>query len=293
MQTILTRNRLSSSLLVLLLAFSSRAFGLGPDSLFAPQSRGDGQTINFRIINTDESAKNPWTAIGNFLIPGLGGYCSAVLVAPRVVLTANHCLYAVDYRKLDSKGNPTKQLMDAKSFVFVAGVHDNSFADTIAVEEVITGGWEPGSDETAKDWAIAILARPASAYIVPVALRPYALKDVTAAWANKVVIAAYPGASFAFSAVLRFSFNCSIVKSGTANALTTTCQTEAGSSGGPILVEEDGQLRLIGIHSSTQLINSHYSNEVSINGFLAQITDAMARFAPIPLAHAAGDLVLR
>lgn len=293
MHTILTRKSFRRWLPALLLAFSSTVFALGPEALFAPRFRGDGQTIDWRIINKDEAAKNPWTAIGNFLIPGLGGYCSAVLVAPRIVLTANHCLYAADYRKLDAAGNPTKQLMDAKSFVFVAGVHDDSFADMIPVAEVITGGWEPGSEATAKDWAIAILARPASADIVPVALRPYALAEITAAWTNKLVVAAYPGASVAFSAVLRFSFNCSLMKGKSANIMTTNCQAEGGSSGAPILVEEGGKLRLIGIHSSTRSLDSRSSNGVSINGFLAQINDAMARFGPIPLARAADDLLLR
>jgi len=120
---------LLSAALIFFLAFPLRGFGSDDLLLlYAPELMGDSQTSGWRIINQDEAQKTPWTAIGNFLIPGLGGYCSAVLVAPRVVMTANHCLYALDYRAPDANGNPTTQRMHPTLFVFVAGMHDSSFA---------------------------------------------------------------------------------------------------------------------------------------------------------------------
>jgi len=74
--------------------------------------------------------------------------------------------------------------MDPKLFVFAAGVHDSSIADVIPVEEVITGGWTPGSEDTSKDWAIAILTRPANANVVPMAFQSYVPGAVTAASSN-------------------------------------------------------------------------------------------------------------
>ena len=269
--------KFSSWAVALFLAFPSQVFGLDTASLFAPAFPGDGQTANWRIIDKSAATHQPWTAVGNFLIPGLGGYCSAVLVAPRIVLTANHCLYALDYSKPDARGNPTQQLMDPTQFVFVAGVHDESFIDAIPVEAVITGGWAPGSEETAKDWVIAILARPASASIVPMAFKSYKPEAAVAAWSNKLVVAAYPAASFAFSSVLRFSFNCSILKSA-ANVVRHDCASQGGSSGGPILVEENGAMRLVGIHSSSQGAASGSKNGVSINSFLVPLEAAVARF---------------
>lgn len=264
--------------LILLLASMSRDFASDSDALYAPELTGDGQTAGWRIINEHEAGKKPWTAIGNFLNPELGGYCSAVLVAPRIVMTANHCLYAAEYRILDDSGNPTKQLMDPKRFVFVAGLHDNAYADIIPVEDVVMGGWAPGSNDTSKDWLIVVLKRPASAEITPIPIRPYKPEEVAAAWSRKLVVAAYPGQSFAFSSVLRFSLNCSLLKSGSANIVSHDCPAEGGSSGAPILVEEEGELRLVGLHTSTGWADSRQKNGVSINSFAAPLKEAIERF---------------
>jgi protease YdgD len=248
-----------------------------PVSRFAPAFTGDGQTDNWRIIGAEAAGRKPWTAVGNFLIPGIGGYCSAVLVAPRIVLTANHCLYALDYNKRDAAGNPGRQLMDATRFVFVAGVHDSAYADRVPVEEVITGGWAPGAEDPSRDWAIAILERPASSDIVPIAFKSYDPKAAMAAWNRKLMVAAYPGASFTFNSVLRFSLNCSILQADTPALVVHDCASENGSSGAPILVEEQGELRIIGIHSSRRT-HSRARNGVSVNTFLAQLNSAVARF---------------
>ncbi len=105
--------------------------GVASVSLFAPELSGDGQTATWRVVIGSDAGRQLWAAVGNFLAPGLGGYWSAALVAPGIVPTANHCLYAADHRKLDASGNAGKQLMNPKRFVFVAGLHDTDFVDLI------------------------------------------------------------------------------------------------------------------------------------------------------------------
>jgi len=45
-------------------------------------------------------------------------------------------------------------------------------------------------------------------------------------------------------------------------------------------VEDNGELRLIGIHSSRRAAYSQLSDGVSINSFIAQLDDAIAGQAP-------------
>jgi len=113
---------------------------------------------------------------------------------------------------------------------------------------------------------------------MPIPIRPYELDAATTAWREKLMLAAYPGSSFAFNLVLRFSLHCSMLKSGTPNVLTHDCPSEGGSSGGPILVEEEGEWKLVGIHSSTQSADSRQKNGVSVNSFFDSLKDAVARF---------------
>jgi protease YdgD len=244
--------------------------------LFAPVHAGDGQTRNWRIIRADQARQRPWTAVGNFLVPGLGGYCSGVLVAPQVVLTANHCLYTIDYNRRDAAGNPGLQRVAAERFVFIAGVHDEAHADAVPVAEVITGGWTPGSADIAKDWAIAILARPVRADITPFRFMAYDVETAAAAWRRKLLVAAYPGASFAFSTVLRVSLGCSMLHSAP-RVVIHDCPSELGSSGGPILVADGDELVLVGIHSSSRRLHPHVKHGVSVNALLGPLEAALRR----------------
>ena len=136
---------------------------------FAPKMSGDGQTPSWRIIEIDAAHEKPWSAIGNILVPGRIGYCSAFLVAPRIVLTANHCLYRADSRKPAHHGQPVLQAVDPRQLVFVAGLHDAISLDVVGVQEVITGDWSPDSKLPDQDWMIAVLTRPVAATITPLA----------------------------------------------------------------------------------------------------------------------------
>lgn len=79
--------------------------------------------------------------------------------------------------------------------------------------------------------------------------------------------------------MLRFSFNCSVLKSQVAGVLIHNCHTEGGSSGGPIFVEQDGKRLLIGIHAGRHDGDSHYKYGVWISSFARQLRTAIARGA--------------
>lgn len=253
--------------------------GLNLKLKFAPKMSGDGQTPSWRIIELDEAHEKPWSAIGNILVPGRVGYRSAFLVAPRIVLTTNHCLYRVDSRKPALLGLPALQRVAPKQLVFVAGLHDEISLDVVGVQEVITGDWSPDSKLPDQDWMIAVLTRPVAATITPLAFVADPPQTVLASWGNKLVVAAYPGETLSFSEVLRFSFNCSVLKSQRAGVLIHNCHTEGGSSGGPIFVEQGGKRRLVGIHAGRQDGNPRYKYGVWISSFARQLQIAIARVA--------------
>lgn len=257
---------------------STAAASLKLNLKFAPRMSGDGQTPSWRIIEIDEAHAKPWSAIGNILVPGRVGYCSAFLVAPRIVLTANHCLYRADSRKT-RLGRPAQQSLDPRQLVFVAGLHDEISLDVVGVQEVITGDWTPNSKLPDKDWMIVILSRPVATTITPLAFVADSPQAVLASWGNRLVIAAYPGETLSFSEVLRFSFNCSVLKSQLAGVLVHNCHTEGGSSGGPIFVEQGGKRQLIGIHAGRHDGRSHYKYGVWISSFARQLQSAIARVA--------------
>ena len=260
-----------------LLPSNSSGFGRDPDLLFAPKMSGDGQTPFWRIIEITKAYATPWSAVGNILVPGVAGYCSAFLINPRVVLAANHCLYRPDFNRLGPDGLPMKRLMDTRHLVFVAALHDEFSLDVVPVQELITGGWSPGQADISKDWMIAVLKRPVASVITPFAFTAGLPHDVIANWGKRLVVAAYPGETFGFSAVLRFSFNCSILNRPSASVFQHDCQTEGGSSGGPIFIERDGKRQLIGIHVGRHDVNTRHNVGVWINSFITPLNAVLAR----------------
>ena len=68
-------------------------------------------------------------------------------------------------------------------------------------------------------------------------------------WRGDEQTASCPGGSFAVNSVLRFAFSCSMLESRSTNVVSHDRSSERGCSGAPILVEQDGVLKLIGIHS--------------------------------------------
>lgn len=259
------------------IAATSAVASLDLKLMFAPKMSGDGQTPSWRIIGIDEARQKPWSAIGNVLIPGRIGYCSAFLIAPRIILTANHCLYRANPVTRARRGHPSLRLVDATQMVFIAGLHDDSSLDVVGVQEVITGGWTPERDLPEQDWMIAVLTRPVAATITPLAFVADAPLAVLASWGNKLILAGYPGETLGFSEVLRFSFNCAVLKSQRAGVLRHDCHTEGGSSGGPIFVEHGGRRRLIGIHAGRHDGRWRDSYGIWISSFARQLKAVIER----------------
>ncbi len=174
-----------------------------------------------------DATEYPWRAFGRVNRQGRG-FCTGVLIAPEIVLTAAHCLY-------DTK---RRAWVEPRFMHFVAAYQKGRFLFDAKVARFEIGkGYEPGGErrssiESASDWAILHLARaagPEVGYLGVARLRP------GDALAPKPVftLAGYGrDRPYALSA----HRNCALLRwDGAAPLVHHDCRAEHGTSGAPII----------------------------------------------------------
>lgn len=211
-----------ASLLSLLLVFPAHAEGLkgikGADDRIAVAA-----------------AEYPWSAIGR-VNNGMGDHCSGVLVGPRLVVTAAHCLW----------NRETRRPMPAQSLRFVAGYDRGGFLDFAAAERtVVAPGWSfglpYGPEPAGHDWALLVLDKPLGERVGWVALgQPPAQGDTLVTVGYGQDKAHVPTAHIGCTATGRLG-----------GVLTHDCDAVHGDSGAPVLVWKGGTPRLAALHVAT------------------------------------------
>lgn len=182
-----------------------------------------------------EAVQYPWSAMGR-LNNGVGGHCSAVLVGPRLLATAAHCLW-----------NPrTRAPIPVTSLTFVAGYDRGQYLQASKVVRLYPApGWNMATNNAGTglggrvdDWALLELEEPVGEAVGWVAIGgdPQTGQKVTAAGYGKDK-----------AHVPMAHLGCTVLERRGALAVND-CDAVQGDSGGPMLVWHDGQPLLVGLN---------------------------------------------
>lgn len=187
-----------------------------------------------------DSTEFPWHSIGrvNFAGYRTTSMCSGTLVAPKIVLTAAHCLYNAKKKK----HLPTDELL------FIAGVRRDEYAARLEADCILTPeDYAPQGrikiQDIRNDFGIIVLKEESTLAPVP----PLELEDL--ALFNKTTRFQSVGYRRSRSFLPTVVPSCKIL--GVAqNSWVTDCPTESGASGGPFLLQTPEGLRVAGLTSA-------------------------------------------
>lgn len=222
--------RTTARLLALLLALALALTAVPPARAEAPGVIAD-------------STVYPYSAVGRLNARG-HGFCTGVLVAPDVVLTAAHCFH-------DDRRGAWRPLHEMH---FVAGWRSGDFLAHSAVAEVELGLKTAPAHSLAgagNDWALARLAEPIGETVGWLGIAPSAgsaAAEAEAGW-RRVFSAAYRRDRKHAVTVAEDCAPREVATRGPRPVLLHLCDVVAGASGSPLVAERDGAFYVVGVNA--------------------------------------------
>ncbi|MEM9247495.1 MAG: trypsin-like peptidase domain-containing protein [Pseudomonadota bacterium] len=174
-----------------------------------------------------------------------GGFCSASLIAPDLVLTAAHCLI---HPKTGARLDPTKAL-------FRSGIRDGeAVAESRGARAIVHPDYDPfdenGARKVASDLGILQLADPIPAGVAS----PFAVAESPGTGAEVSVVSYARGRDAAPSWQRRCSISAQLI-----GVVEMTCESESGASGSPVFDLSSGRPRIVSVISGRVFREGHVS----------------------------------